>query len=239
MTAAWRAATGLLLAALSAAPVFASQSTVPSSTPPSTMQPEVSFEFTRQGMDVPHYLLVLHEDGSGTYQADQAPVAQMQGSLQPAGAGTHVDHPITISHATTDSIFKDARAADHFNITCDSKAKNIANTGKKTLTYSGPDGRGTCTYNYSENKTITSLTDTFQAIAFMLDEGRKLEYLHRYDRLGLDAEMESLIHEFQEKRALEPGTIAAVLTSLVNDEALIQRVRTKAAKLLEVANDSK
>ena len=32
----------------------------------------------------------------------------------------------------------------------------------------------------------------FLAIAFTMDEGRKLEFLHRYDRLGLDAEMNSL-----------------------------------------------
>ena len=49
--------------------------------------------------------------------------------------------------------------------------------------------RGSCVYNYSDNKNVALLTDTFLGIAFTLDEGRKLDFLHRYDRLGLDAEM--------------------------------------------------
>src|SRR5205823_7571283 len=108
-----------------------------------------------------------------------------------------------------------------------SKAKNIADTGKKTLTYTGPDGSGSCTYNYSENKTIDMLTNTFLAIAYTLDEGRRLEFLHRYDRLGLDAEMSLLLQEVGAGRALELGTIAPALAAIVDDTAVIQRVRSE------------
>jgi hypothetical protein len=134
--------------------------------------------------------------------------------------------------STADTIFKTARSLDFFNITCPSKAKNVADTGKKTLNYNGPDGHGSCTYNYSENKGVTQLTEMFQAIAFTMDEGRKLDFLHRYDRLGLYSEMDTLIHEVEEKRAMELENISPSLTAIVADEALMQRVREKAAKLL-------
>ena len=83
----------------------------------------------------------------------------------------------------------------------------------------------------------TALSDTFLAIAFTMDEGRRLEFFHRYDRLGLDAEISTLAHEATEGRALELGTIAPTLESIERDTALIQRVRLQAGKLLELSKD--
>ncbi len=108
---------------------------------------------------------------------------QSSSAVQYAG-GKHIDRSITLSPATTEKIFKTARALDFFNIECASKAKNIANTGDKTLSYAGSDGKGSCGYNYSDNKNVSMLTDMFLAIAFTMDEGRRLEFLHRYDRSG-------------------------------------------------------
>jgi hypothetical protein len=183
---------------------------------------------------VPKFTIVVHEDGTGTYRGEEAPVS---GGASAAGVrgsspGRTIDRPMKFAPSTVDTIFKTARSLDFFNITCPSKAKNIADTGKKTLSYSGPDGHGSCTYNYSDNKSVMQLTDTFQAIAFTMDEGRKLDFMHRYDRLGLYSEMDTLIHEVEEKRAMELGNIAPSLTAIVADEALIQRVREKAARLL-------
>src|SRR6202012_2560922 len=110
-------------------------------------------------------------------------------------------------------------------------------TGKKTLSYSGPDAQGTCTYNFSEDKNVTWLSDTFTAIAFTIDEGMRVDFLHRFDRFGLDAEMETLAHEYEAKRPLELQTISSTLMSIINDEDLMQRVRTRAARLLEQSGE--
>lgn len=192
---------------------------------------EVSFQFDRTGLPVPRFTLRLREDGTGSYQADQAEIAATATSMR-GQAAQHVDRPIKLSSGTVTKIFKAARAADHFNVECASKAKNIADTGKKTLSYTGADGSGSCVYNYSENKSIDTLTDTFLAIAYTIDEGRKLEFLHRYDRLGLDAEMISFAQELDAGRALELGTISPTLAAIADDTALIQRVRLKAQKML-------
>ena len=206
--------------------------------PPAVLQGQVSFEFERAGLPVPRYSLEIHEDGTGRYQADEsATVPSPSSSAAQYMGGKHVDRTITLSPATVAKIFKQARSLDRFNIACDSKAKNIANTGKKTLSYVGPDGRGSCVYNYSENKSVAALTDMFLAIAFTMDEGRRLEFFHRYDRLGLDSEMSMLAHEAEQGRALELGTIAPTLESIERDTALIQRVRLQAGKLLEQSKD--
>jgi hypothetical protein len=200
----------------------------------STIQATVSYQFDRTGVSVPHYTIKIRENGTGTYQAD--PVASAgYGAVVDVSAGKHIERQIIISPATVTKIFQAAREADRFNLDCASKLKNIADTGKKTLTYEGADGKGSCTYNYSEIKAIQTLTDLFIAIAFTLDEGRRLEFLHRYDRLGLDSEMTNLSDEAKEGRALEFGLIEPTLDSIANDTAVIQRVRVKAAKLIEQA----
>lgn len=138
-----------------------------------------------------------------------------------------------------EKIFTAARTLNRFNTDCASKAKNIANTGKKTLTYSGADGTGSCTYNYSEDKNVAMLADTYLAIANTMDVGRKLEFERRFDRLGLDAELISLERQVQEKNALEIGTISAILNVIASDVDLMQRVRLHASKLLEQAAETK
>ena len=211
---------------------FAAQTVAPSADAAASKQAEVTFQFDRTGFPVPHYILKLREDGTGNYQADQAEIAATANSMR-GQAAQHIDQSINLSRETVAKIFKEARTLNHFNIECASKAKNIADTGKKTLSYAGPDGSGSCTYNYSENKSVEALGNTFLAIAYTMDEGRRLEFLHRYDRLGLDAEMISFAEQVQAGRALELGTISPTLATIADDTALIQRVRLKAQRMLE------
>ncbi len=210
---------------------------VPAGAPAQTVaaQPVVSFQFDRPGLPVPKFTIKVQENGSGSYEADVVPGVGGSGVEGAVVASQHVNRPISLSSATVAEVFKAARTLDHFNIACDSKAKNIANTGAKTLSYSGADGHGSCTYNYSENKDVTALTNTFLAIAFTLDEGRRLDFLHRFDRLGLDAEMNALADQVKSGGALELGTIAPTLRSIAGDEMVMERVRLRAAKLLERA----
>jgi hypothetical protein len=204
----------------------------------------ITFTFDRQGLSVSHFILSVDESGHGRYQADELQSASPK-FAQYAGAaetGTpalkHIDRPLELSRATVESIFRIARAINHFNIPCAARMKNIANTGDKTLSYIGSDGTGNCAYNYSENKNVAALTDTFQSIAFTLDQGRKLDFDHRYDRLGLDEDMAHLVQAVDEKHALEVGTIAETLTALIDDGAVLQRVRQRAAILLEQAKQT-
>lgn len=208
------------------------QTDAPTADASAAKQAEVSFQFDRPGLPVPRFTLRIREDGTGGYQADQGEIAATANSMR-GQAAQHIDRPIKLTSGTVTKIFKAARAADHFNIECASKLKNIADTGKKTLTYTGAGGSGSCTYNYSENKSVETLTDTFLAIAYTIDEGRRLEFLHRYDRLGLDAEMISFSQELEAGRALEIGTISSTLAAIVDDMAVIQRVRLRARKMLE------
>ena len=199
---------------------------------PAPKQAEVSFNFDHTGLPVPRFTLKISENGKGSYQADQAEIPATQTSMR-GQAAQHIERSINLTPGVVARVFKAARSLNHFNVECASKAKNIADTGTKTLTYAGADGSGSCAYNYSENKTVAVLTETFLGIASTLDEGRKLEFLHRYDRLGLDAEMNFFSDQVQEGRALELATISPTLAAIADDTEVIQRVRLRAAKMLE------
>ncbi len=195
---------------------------------------DISFQFERPGLTVPRYRLEIAEKGLGAYSGEELPVRvghpDTPPSPQPFALKT-----FHVSPATTAKVFALARSLNHFNIPCASTVKNVADTGKKTLDYIhlGADRfTGSCTYNYTENKDVQTLTDIFEGIAETLDEGRRLDYLHRYDRLGLDTELESFSREVADGHAIELQAIAETLRSLAGDPEVMQRVRTRASALL-------
>ena len=201
---------------------------------------QVRFLMDRSGVDTPHLSFTVRPDGSGQYEATSLPpmLTSRYATAASAPPLEHISQPIQVSPAAAAKIFTAARTDNLFRIACNSKAKNIADTGRKTLSYDGPDGSGTCVYNYSENKGVTALTDLFLGMSYTLEEGRRLEFKHRYDRLGLDAEMGTLLAQSDAGRAPELELIAPVLQTLAGDGDLLERVRLRAAKLLERAQGS-
>jgi hypothetical protein len=175
-----RLISGIVFATLLSAgsPLMTAQTVDSANTAAAKPQAEVSFHFERIGLPVPKFTLTVKEDGTGRYEADQAEMPATANSMR-GQAAQHIDRPVVLTSGTVAKLFKDARSLNYFNLDCESKAKNVANSGKKTLSYSGPDGSGSCTYNYSENKTVETLTDRFQAIAYTMDEGRRFEFLHK------------------------------------------------------------
>ena len=191
---------------------------------------EVTFAFQRAGLQVPRFTLAVDQNGWGTYKGDQAEPVVRGVLAQPATVA--FEQKFEISSQTTRRIFALADELDHFNIACASKAKNVADTGTKTLTYIAPGTMLSCTYNYTENYGVNALTGLFLAIAETMDEGRTLDHLHRYDRLGLDTAMSFLTQQVSEGHALELGTIATTLRSIADDTEVIERVRMRARALL-------
>jgi hypothetical protein len=194
--------------------------------------PHVSFAFERAGFEIPRFTLDIDAKGRGTYVGEQA--MQSARGVSSDAATQPFSRDFSISAATAAKIFTLARQADHFNITCASKVKNIAETGAKTLRYAGADGAGSCTFNYSEDKPVVELMEILRGTIETMDKGRELDRLRRYDRLGLDDAMASLTAEVADGSAREVGTIAPTLRAIAADPEVLQRVRTRAAALLNL-----
>ena len=101
----------------------------------------------------------------------------------------------------------------------------MAKTGEKTIRYEAEEKTAECTFNYSDDAGLMGTTAAFLAIADTMQRGERLQHELRYDRLGLDAEMESLVAAQKDGSAIEIGNIASILQTLVSDDHVIDRVR--------------
>jgi len=142
----------------------------------------------------------------------------------------------TLSSRNQKKLFDDAREANYFNGDFSYKKHAVASTGKKTLTYSDPVRNFSTTYDYSENKAIEEITNLFSGISNTIEHGRKLVYLHRFDKLGLEDELKGMESAAESHNLAELQIIAPTLKSIADDATVLNIARRRAKKLLAKAN---
>jgi hypothetical protein len=193
---------------------------------------QIRFIYENPQLQPSKYVVTVGEDGTGHFRSEGGGPVSNDPQNMPADPQ---DRPIRISKAVREAMFATARKNKLFAMVCDDGGKNIAFQGTKTLQYEGPEGRGSCTYNWSKNAQIDKLTDQFEAIVATLDEGSKLQRQYEHARLSLDAESEFLEQMVHGGRAIEVENIAPILQTLAGDEAVLQRVQRRARALLAEA----
>jgi hypothetical protein len=191
-------------------------------------QATVVTEFTNPAMIPSRWVLTLHRDGSGHFRSERG----LAKSTDSTGIDApDIDRGVQVSKEFADRVFQVAWGQKWFNEECESHLK-VAFQGWKTFRYAGPDGEGSCTFNYSRSKDIQALGDSMMGVAETLIEGARLETLLQHDRLGLDREMEYLTDAAKDGRMREVGSIREILERLEADPAVLDRVRKKARVLL-------
>lgn len=188
----------------------------------------IEVDFTNPELSPVHWTLTLHPNGSGHFRS--------QMGKPPAGGLQEIDAPdvnrdVQLSPQFAERVFAVAERHNWFNETCESRLK-VAFQGWKKLSYAGPDGNGSCTFNYSKDKEIQSLGDTMGAVAETILEGERLQILLEHDRLGLDKEMEFLVDAASSGRAQQICAIRGILSRLAQDDDVMERVRKRARMLL-------
>jgi hypothetical protein len=196
---------------------------------------QIRFTYENPKLQPQKYVLTVREDGAGRFQSEGGGPAPKDAESM---AAEPEDRPIHVSKELREAMFATARKNKLFAFACEDGAKNIAFQGTKTLEYKGPEGTGSCVYNWSKSSQINKLTEQFEAMAVTMDEGSKLKRQYEHGRLSLDAELEFLDQMVHDGRALEVENIAPVLQAIAGDEAVLQRVQRRARALLEgVRND--
>lgn len=199
---------------------------------PANSDAQVGFQFENSQLQPAKYRFVIHEDGSGEFHSEPAAVPPLDTTSYQPLAGP-LDRPVQMSKPIVEEMFSTARRERFFAVECQNDKDKVAYQGTKQLSYKGPDGRGSCRYNWSRIVAIQKLTSTFQSIAFTLEEGRRIEVEQKHDRLALDAEIGMLSDAVKEGRAMEIENIRSVLESIIEDETVLERARSRAQKLLE------
>jgi hypothetical protein len=130
-------------------------------------------------------------------------------------------------------IFALAEKANYFDGSFDYTKRKIANTGQKTLEYSGSGKHFETRYNWSENPAIQELTDIFYGISNTMEYGNKLAFMKRFDRLGLPDQLRSMLELRSEGRLLEIQTLAPLLQKIAEDSSLMNLARQRARQLMQ------
>jgi hypothetical protein len=219
MKAAWFLLAGLSLAAFSQA---AQNQATPA---PDTV---IQVDFSNPGLSPSEWTLTIRPDGSGHFRSQMG---------KPQNAGPNeietpgVDRDVHLSSQFAWRIYNMAQHHNWFDEPCESHLK-VAFQGWKTLTYTGPKGQGTCTFNFSKDREIQDLGDSLEAVATTILEGARLELLLQHDRLGLDEEMGYLAQAAEDGRAQQLCAIREILERLAQDDGVLERVRKRARSLL-------
>jgi hypothetical protein len=199
---------------------------------------QIRFTYENPKLQPPKYVLTVREDGTGRFQSEGGGPAPSDAGSMAAAPPEPEDRPIHISKELRQEMFATARKNKLFAMACEDGAKNIAFQGTKTLQYKGPEGTGSCMYNWSKSSQINKLTEQFEAMAVTMEEGSKLKRQYEHGRLSLDSELEFLDQMVHDGRALELENIAPVLQAIAGDEAVLKRVQRRAQALLDaVRND--
>jgi hypothetical protein len=212
------------LAALLLAPVIPAQQTI---TAPS--EPVITVDFSNPDLAPSQWTLTLHPDGRGHFRSvtNAAVAADPPGELRTPD----VDRDVQLSSKFAMNVFQIAGRHGWFDEPCESHIK-VAFQGWKTLSYSGPQGKGSCRFNFSHDKEIQSLGDSFMAVSETIIEGARLQMLLQHDPLGLDKEIDSLLSAAKDGRAQQIGAIRDILERLASDENVMEMVRKRARILL-------
>ncbi|HSZ01322.1 MAG TPA: hypothetical protein VK788_17625 [Terriglobales bacterium] len=189
-----------------------------------TVIPTVTFTCDFPGSEPDHYAISVSDDGTAVYDSDS--------KLTDSAASEPFHSDFTVSQASRTRVFDLAKRANYFEGEVDSKKKNLASTGVKTLAYKDAQKSTRATYNYSPIPAVEDLTAFFQSLSTTLEFGHRLDYYLRYQKLALDEEMKKMEEMSNSGGLVEISALAPILQKIADDPAVIKVVRARAQRLM-------
>jgi hypothetical protein len=197
---------------------------------PAAQEPAtISFAFDFPGSQPDHYEFSVSSDGHATYES--------HGKLNSDSEAEPFHFDFTISSTTRTRIFDLTKRAHYFEGELDSKKRDVASTGTKTLAYKDAHKSTKATYNYSPVPVVQELTNLFQNMSTTLEFGRRLEYYQRYQKLGLDDELKRMEDLSKQNSLEELAAVTPILQQIAADSSVINPVRVRAQRLLAKAGN--
>jgi len=190
--------------------------------------PTVNFDVFWEPATPQQYTITVQASGETSYVSRNPTKPADENGVQGDDYETH----FTISPGAREKIFSLSEQARYFNGDYDYKKHAVANTGKKTLSYADPNRRFATTYNWSENAAVDQLTRMFQGISNVIEHGRRIQFLRRFDKLGLEAELKAMEEQAAGHFLNELQVIAPTLESIANDPSILNIARQRAKRLL-------
>ena len=196
--------------------------------------PVIRVDFSNPGLNPPQWTLEFHPDGTGHFHSVRGDASA--GHDVTLIEAPNIDKDVQVSAKFADHAFQVAQHHKYFNSACESHLK-VAFQGLKKLSYTGPQGEGSCEFNYSRDAEIQAFGDSLVAVATTIIEGARLETLLQHDPLGLDKEIQNVQEAAGDGRAQQICSIRDILERLSENPAVLERVRKRAKALLAHAEE--
>ena len=193
----------------------------------------ITFDLAWEAVTPQDFTITVDSSGNAKY-VSRGSAKPPEPATEDQAAEAEPDYVLefVMSGAMREKVFQLARNANYFNGNLDYTAHRVANTGKKVLGWTDSTRKFQTTYNWSENKSVDQLTRIFQGISNTIEHGRKLQFLHRFDKLGLEAELKNMEALAQSGSLAEIQIIAPSLESIAGDTAVLNISRQRARHLL-------
>ena len=182
--------------------------------------PKVTFTKELRGSVPECVTIAVAADGSATYdgrKCDDPP------SLR----------PFKLSAATTQRVFDLAAQMRNFNSVELESHKRVANLGLKTFTYENGSERNQVQFNYTLRPEAQELADLCERISSVQQHVVALEYLMRYDHLGLPKELQQIQIDLQNKALADPEVMSPTLERIARNPKLLHLAQTRAEDILQ------
>lgn len=188
----------------------------------------ISFSIDFPGSDPEHYSISVESDGHAKYECSG------KVSKDSEEKETYQSE-FMFSDAARTKIFDLAAQAHYFSGKIDSGNKKLAFTGAKKLVYTDGQRNSSADYNFSPVPTIQQLTALFQSVGATLEFGRRLAYLHRYQKLALDDELKRMELQARTGELAELQAVQPILQQIYDDSSVINVVRARAERIMAMA----
>jgi hypothetical protein len=179
-------------------------------------QPAISFTKEFPGSQPDYYSVTLRENGEAEFR------------MAPA------EKPVVfqVSAASTEEMFSLARKLSLFQGITIESGRKVAQMGKKTLAYENGSERSAASFNHTENPDALALTSLFERLSNTQLHRDRLEYLLRFDRLGIVKELLQLEMDFDQGRLLEAALLIPVLEKIQANRSLVNVAHARAAGIV-------
>ena len=166
---------------------------------------------------VPEYIsITLRRDGRALYRMapDEEPTS------------------FEVSAKSTDQIFALVSQMNDFQGAMLESKRKVAAMGKKTFLFQNGEDQSEASFNHTEDADALALTDLFEKLAATQLHLNRIEYLLRFDKLGIVKELLQVEMDLDQGRLLDPILLLPALERVRANASLVQMAQTRATGII-------
>ncbi|HWP84751.1 MAG TPA: hypothetical protein VNN17_06145 [Terriglobia bacterium] len=206
----------LLLAIAAGLALVSAPPASPQSDAAASRLPTITFIKEFPGSKPDYYAIELRRDGAAwiRFAPGEKPAAFM------------------VSRESAEQIFALGEKLNRFqNVELESRRK-VAHMGRKILRFTEGTAQFEAAYNHTENPDAVALTTLFERLSATQQHRDHIEYLLRFDRLGMVKELLQLEMDLEQGRLLEAALLLPVLEKVRDNRDLVNVAQQRAAGII-------